>query len=227
MRKLSLEEQVQEQEELLRRLGSGRFPIVGVLDNIRSACNVGAMFRTADAARLEELVLCGITATPPRNEVRKTALGAEESVPWRYTRTAAEAVRDLRARGCQIVVLEKTEPCVSYRDWSYRFPLALVVGNEWHGVSEEVLALADAAVFIPMFGRKTSLNVSVAFGIAVYEILRHWDAAQPEGAWGELRANEGSVSATSLVRQTDEGAADAGCRWLRGSGGESRLDPGP
>ncbi len=174
LRKKSLEEQIEEQEGLARGYGAKRFPIVGVLDNIRSAYNVGAMFRTADAVRVEELVLCGITATPPRNEVRKTALGAEEFVPWRYAERAAEAVAELRARGYQIVVLEKTDPCTSLYEFRYRFPLALVVGNEWHGVSDEVLAQADGAIFIPMFGRKTSLNVSVAFGIALYEILRHF-----------------------------------------------------
>lgn len=173
VRKKSLEEQVAEQEALDRNFNERRFPIVGVLDNIRSAYNVGAMFRTADAARVEELVLCGITATPPRNDVRKTALGADEYVPWRYVERAEDAVRDLRAKGYRIVVLEKTDPSTSFRQARFEFPLALVVGNEWHGVSDTVLELADLSIYIPMYGRKTSLNVSVAFGIAVYEILRH------------------------------------------------------
>ncbi|MDZ7374269.1 MAG: RNA methyltransferase [candidate division KSB1 bacterium] len=176
MRKKSLEEQVWEQAELAERLGPRRLPIVGVLDNIRSAYNVGAILRTADAARVEELIVCGISPLPTRNEVRKTALGAEESVPWRYVVHPAEAIRELRGRGYQIVVLEKTEPCLPLWEPAYRFPVALVVGNEWHGVRDDVLTLADAAVFIPMFGRKTSLNVAVAFGIAVYELVRRLDA---------------------------------------------------
>ena len=175
MRKKSLEEQLREREAYADR---PRHPIVGVLDNIRSVYNVGAIFRTADAARLQELLLCGMTARPPRPDIRKTALGAEETVPWRYFGSASEAVAELKTRGYQIAVLEQTDESVDLWEARFRFPVALVVGHEWHGVSEELLPLADLAVSIPMFGAKTSLNVSVAFGIAAYTVLRSWLASK-------------------------------------------------
>ena len=174
MRKKSLEEQLREQESIEQTLGERRHPIVGVLDNLRSAYNVGAIFRTADGIRAERLILCGFTPTPPRQDIRKTALGAEESVPWQHTGEVTEAVRELREAGYQIVVLERTDECHELRQVRFRFPVALVVGNEWHGVTDAVLSQADLAVFIPMYGRKTSLNVAVAFAVAAYEILRQW-----------------------------------------------------
>ena len=177
MRKKSLEEQLQEQAHHTDR---PRHPIVGVLDNIRSVYNVGAIFRTADAVRLQELVLCGMTARPPRPDIRKTALGAEESVPWRYRESTEEAVRALKSRGFQIAILEQTDESVDLWDARFQFPLALVVGHEWYGVSENVLPLADLAISIPMYGAKTSLNVSVAFGIAAYAALQRWLAEQKQ-----------------------------------------------
>ncbi len=154
-----------------------RRAIFALADNVRSMHNVGALFRTADGAGVAKLYLCGISACPPRDEIRKTSLGAEETVPWEYVRSAAEAVARLKAEGFQIVVLEHTDCSYDFRAAPYRFPLCLVVGHEHHGVSDEVVALADLAVEIPMAGVKESLNVSVAFGIAVYEIARHHDAA--------------------------------------------------
>jgi len=179
VRKKSLEEQLREQARYADR---PRHPIVGVLDNIRSVYNVGAIFRTADAVRLQELVLCGMTARPPRPDIRKTALGAEETVPWRYFESAEEAVRVLKKQGFQIALLEQTDESVDLWEARFDFPLALVVGHEWHGVSEEVLPLADLAVSIPMFGAKTSLNVSVAFGIAAYAALQRWLAKQGQSS---------------------------------------------
>ncbi|MBC7186858.1 MAG: RNA methyltransferase [Calditrichaeota bacterium] len=153
-----------------------RRPIYALADNVRSMHNIGAMFRTADGAGLAKLFLCGISACPPRPEIRKTSLGAEEAVPWEYVPSAVQAVRRLKAEGVQIVILEHTDCSHDFRVAPYRFPLCLVVGHEHHGVSDEVVALADLAVEIPMAGVKESLNVSVAFGIAVYEIVRHFDA---------------------------------------------------
>lgn len=151
-----------------------RMPVVAVLDNVRSLNNVGSIFRTADGVRLEELVLCGITGSPPRNEIRKTSLGAEESVPWRKEKSAIEAASGYRRSGYQIAVLEHTTFSMDYRRAAYRFPLCLIVGHEFHGVSQDLVKEADIAIEIPMHGVKVSLNVSVAFGVAVYEIMTHW-----------------------------------------------------
>jgi tRNA G18 (ribose-2'-O)-methylase SpoU len=157
-----------------------RAPITVIADNIRSLHNVGALFRTADGANIEELVLCGISGTPPRNEIRKTSLGAEESVPWRYAEDAGEAAGELSARGYQIVVLEHTTGSQDYRSAPYRFPLCLIVGHEFHGVQEKLVGMADLAVEIPMHGVKQSLNVSVAFGIAIYGILFCYRSGEPK-----------------------------------------------
>lgn len=161
-----------QQEEILK---TPTQPITVVLDNIRSLYNVGALFRTADGIHLEKLYLCGITGTPPRNEIRKTSLGAEEAVPWVYRKNTLQAIEELRAKGYQIVVLEHTDASVDYRRATYRFPLCLVVGHEFHGIQDEVVEAADLAIEIPMRGVKQSLNVSVAFGIAIYQILSYWE----------------------------------------------------
>jgi tRNA G18 (ribose-2'-O)-methylase SpoU len=152
-----------------------RHPVTAILDNVRSAHNVGAMLRTADAARLEALVLCGYTPTPTHAGVHKTALGAEETVPWSQVPDPSEVVRTLRGRGYTIAVLEQTNrPTPLHTFTAAHFPLALVVGNEVTGVSDAVVAHADLALEVPQFGAKHSLNVSVAFGIAVYDLVRHF-----------------------------------------------------
>lgn len=171
MRKLSFEElQAQKLD-----LNSRRLPVSVLLDDVRSLHNVGAVFRTADGAAVEQLYLCGISGTPPRDEIRKTSLGAEESVPWSYHQDPVSLVHDLKRQGRQIVVLEQTTAGVDYRRAFYRFPLVLIVGHEYQGVAEELVALADLAIELPMHGVKHSLNVSVAFGVAIYEIRRHWE----------------------------------------------------
>ncbi len=171
MKKLSFEEitaqrPTPEQLQTLKRL-----PLVVLLDNIRSLYNVGSIFRTADGARVEEIVITGITGYPPRKEIDKTALGATETVPWKRIVNPVEAVHHYRQQGYQIVVLEHTNTSVPHWDFSYRFPSLLILGNEVWGVSDELLPLADAAIEIPMLGAKQSLNVSVAFGVVVYHIL--------------------------------------------------------
>ena len=153
-------------------------PVSVILDDIRSLHNVGAIFRTADAVHLEELYLCGISGTPPRNEIRKTSLGAEESVPWEYVRDAAQVIDNLRSKGYKIVVLEHTTASKDYRLAEYKFPMCLIVGHEFKGISDRLVEMADLAVEIPMHGIKQSLNVSVAFGVAVYEILSKWEQTQ-------------------------------------------------
>jgi tRNA G18 (ribose-2'-O)-methylase SpoU len=148
-----------------------RHPFVVVVDNVRSLHNVGSIFRTSDAVRLQHLYLCGITAKPPRDEIRKTSLGAEETVPWSYNSSATEIVAELKSQGFQIVALEHTTESVDFRRAPYRFPLCLLIGNEYSGIQDHLVAAADLAVEIPMFGIKQSLNVSVAFGVMAYELV--------------------------------------------------------
>ena len=172
MRKLTFEELIASRPNLEQARQLPRYPIYGVVDNVRSLHNVGSIFRTADGAGIQKLYLCGITGTPPKNEIHKTALGAEENVAWEYREHAIDAVKELKQNGVQIVVLEHTDCSDPFQDVEYIFPTCLVVGHEHHGVSEELVALADLAIEIPMYGLKGSLNVSVAFGIAVYEMVR-------------------------------------------------------
>lgn len=172
MRKLTFEELVASRPNLEQAKRLPRHPIYGIVDNVRSLHNVGSIFRTADGAGMQKLYLCGITGTPPKNEIHKTALGAEENVPWEYRKQVVNVVKELKKNNVQIVVLEHTDCSLSFQKADYRFPTCLVVGHEHFGVSNEVVALADSAIEIPMYGLKGSLNVSVAFGIAVYEIVR-------------------------------------------------------
>ena len=151
---------------------SAKPPLILVLDSIRSMNNIGSIFRSADAFRIEGLILCGITAQPPHPDIHKTALGAEESVPWCYSSSCLEAVRELQAKGYTVLALEQAheslrldrfipEPGARY---------ALVLGNEVKGVAEEVVAAADHCLEIPQYGTKHSLNVSVAAGIALWQL---------------------------------------------------------
>ena len=164
MRKLTHEELIDRQ----KNQDSFKPAFSAVLNNIRSLYNVGALFRTADGAGLEKLWLCGITGIPPDPMISKTALGAEKAVPWEYRRRAAEVLRELKAKGTQIVFLEQTAESIPVEDFKPSGPVCLVVGNEIEGVSDELLKYCDAAVEIEMSGLKNSLNVTVAFGIAAY-----------------------------------------------------------
>jgi 23S rRNA (guanosine2251-2'-O)-methyltransferase len=154
---------------------AGRCPIYGLLDNIRSAWNVGAMFRTADAAGLAGLYLCGMTALPPRPDIEKTALGASRSVPWDHWPDTLAAIAAIRRQGVQVVALERHPDAASYAGFAYRFPLCFVVGHEVRGIAAPILAACDATVAIPMHGEKDSLNVAVSFGIMAYRARRLWE----------------------------------------------------
>jgi len=152
------------------------FRIIGALDNIRSAHNVGAIFRTADGAGLSELLLGGITPTPTEQPaIGKTALGAENSVTWSYHPNLPKTLAELKDNGCLILALECAPGAVSLRELQINHPpsgqIVLVAGNEPAGVDPAILRIADQVLYIPMSGEKTSLNVSVAFGIAVYQLL--------------------------------------------------------
>lgn len=171
MRKLSMEE--------LNRLtvadfkNTRKFPLTLVLDNVRSLHNVGAAFRTADAFAVEKIWVCGITGRPPQREITKTALGSTESVAWEYAATTLEALQQLKAAGYQLIAVEQTTGSVPLPEFAVvpGQPYALVMGNEVFGVEDEVLALCDAAVEIPQFGTKHSLNVSVAAGVVIWEFI--------------------------------------------------------
>jgi len=149
-------------------------PIWVVLDNVRSLNNIGSVFRTADAFRLEGIMLCGITATPPHREIHKTALGATESVKWEYRKQTAEAIGELKDRGCQILTVEQTEGAVTLDQLrvSKEKKYALVFGHEIRGVEQGVVDMSDLCVEIPQFGTKHSLNISVAAGIVIWEMYQ-------------------------------------------------------
>lgn len=150
---------------------SEKVPLVIILDNIRSQHNIGSIFRTADAFRIECIHLCGITATPPNREIEKTALGATESVAWKYFPTTFESVNELKNAGYEIIAIEQAEGSTSIKDFdATKFKkVGIVFGNEVNGVDDAIMEISDHFVEIPQYGTKHSLNVSVAAGITIWE----------------------------------------------------------
>lgn len=140
--------------------------------NIRSMHNVGAIFRTSDGAGVDKLFLTGYTAIPPRVEITKSALGAETWIPWEHEKDPLTVISRLRRDTVSVVALEQTKDAIEISEFTPTFPLCLVVGNEINGVPDDILQQCDTVVQLPMRGRKESLNVSVAFGIAAYEIAK-------------------------------------------------------
>ncbi len=151
-----------------------RRPLVVLLDNVRSAYNVGAVFRTADAFRIQQLILSGICAVPPNRELMKTALGSVDSVPWSYYPDGQEVLKQFKQQGAEIVVVEQTDASQDLQEFALepQRTSLLVFGNELTGVGESLLAWADRAVAIPQFGYKHSLNLVVAVGIVLWELCR-------------------------------------------------------
>ena len=149
-------------------------PVTVMLENVRSLYNVGAFFRTADNAGVESLVLAGFTPTPPHRGLSKTALGAEDVIPWHHAPLAIEAVRDLRDRGHEIAAIETARNAVDLFDWRPRFPVCVIFGHEVDGISPELQAASDTFVRLPTLGRKHSLNVATAGGVVCYELLRKY-----------------------------------------------------
>lgn len=141
-----------------------------ICDNIRSLENVGSIFRTADAIGVSKIFLCGITGRPPQQKISKTALGAEKTIPFEYHKQTWRLIEKLKKEGIRVVALEQDKKSVLYTNFKSKFPLALIVGHEVKGVSKKTLEKVDDIIFLPMNGKKESLNVSVAFGIAGYEI---------------------------------------------------------
>lgn len=150
-----------------------KLPISVLLDNVRSMYNVGSVFRTSDAFLISEVILCGITGCPPHPEISKTALGADESVKWRYKKDALEAVKEMKKEGWLICVLEQAHNSLPLQNFtpSDELKYLLVAGNEVDGVNQEIVDLADIVIEIPQHGVKHSLNVSVSVGIALWQMV--------------------------------------------------------
>ena len=172
MRKLSMDELGRATPDKFRE--QPKMPIVLVLDNVRSALNVGSAFRTADAFALEKIYLCGITATPPHREILKTALGATETVVWEFADNAVDAVTALKKEGYQVWGIEQVETSIQLQDFDFQMDkrVAVVFGNEVNGVEEATLSACDGFLEIPQFGTKHSLNVAVCVGIVAWELVK-------------------------------------------------------
>lgn len=174
MRKLSNEEldrlSIEDYKEV------AKIPVVAVLDNIRSQNNIGSVFRTADAFRLEGLYLCGITSTPPHREIHKTALGATDSVQWEYRDHTADVITDLKAGGYEILSVEQAEGAIplGQLELSEHRKYALVFGHEIRGVDQKVVDMSDQCIEIPQYGTKHSLNISVAAGIVIWKVFQYF-----------------------------------------------------
>lgn len=172
MRKLSIIEMNRISAEEFRL--TEKIPLVVVLDEIRSLHNVGAVFRTSDAFKVESIFLCGITATPPHPEMHKTALGAEDTVEWKYYADTLEAVNQLRTAGYTVFAIELCEGSTMLQNINLKFgeKYAVVLGNEVKGVKQEVVDACNGCIEIPQFGTKHSLNVSVTAGVIIWEFAR-------------------------------------------------------
>ena len=156
--------------------GIAVLPVAILLDNVRSMYNVGAFFRTGDAARIEKLHLCGITSYPPQRAITKTALGAEETVAWQHSWEPLPVLEEIRGRGYEIAAVETSVHAVDLFDWMPRFPVCVVFGHEVDGIRPEISERCDTHVRIPMLGSKHSLNVATAGGVVIYELLRKYRA---------------------------------------------------
>lgn len=150
-----------------------RTPFYIICDNIRSLENIGSIFRTADALKVDKIFLCGICGKPPNEKISKTALGAEKWIEWEYSWQTWRVVEKLKKQGVLVIALEQTKKSLDYTKFKPKFPLALVVGNELKGVSLSVLKRVDKIIHLPMYGKKESLNVAVSLGIAAYEINKN------------------------------------------------------
>ncbi len=155
-----------------------KLPVVVVLDNIRSLNNVGSVFRTCDALRIAKVCLCGITATPPHRDIRKTALGAEEAVPWEYFEDTKEALEQLAVEGYRLFAIEQTDKSTLLHQFGVKEigKMAIVFGNEVKGVQQEVVDLCEGCIEIPQEGTKHSLNISVSAGMVLWEFYRQFKA---------------------------------------------------
>lgn len=179
MRKLSMDELGRKSVEEFKK--ADKTPIIVVLDNIRSMHNVGSVFRTSDAFLIEGICLCGYTPQPPHRDIHKTALGATDTIDWMYFATTKEAVEQLKQRGYKIYAIEQTEGSISLEKFKQpEVPMAVIFGNEVEGVNSELLPLCDGCIEIPQLGMKHSLNISVAAGIVLWELVRNSLITNPD-----------------------------------------------
>lgn len=156
---------------------SEKMPLVIVLDNVRSLNNIGSVFRTSDAFRVESIYLCGISSPPPSPEIHKTALGAEDAVDWKYFEDTHEAIRELQQLGYCVLAIEQCEGSTMLNQWEPDFShsYAIVMGNEVKGVQQTVVDMCDGCIEIPQYGTKHSLNVSVTTGIVIWDFFKAWN----------------------------------------------------
>ncbi len=172
MRKLSMEELGRKSAEEFRQ--AEKIPIIVILENVRSAYNVGSVFRTADAFLLQSIYICGYTAHPPHKEIKKTALGAEETMSWKYFKKINEAIDELRKAGYKIFAVEQAENSQPLQQVKFEKDekLAVIFGNEVSGVEQSTMALTDGCIEIPQLGMKHSLNIATAAGVVLWELVR-------------------------------------------------------
>jgi tRNA G18 (ribose-2'-O)-methylase SpoU len=172
MKKLSMDELHRISVEQFRE--AEKTPLVVVLDNVRSQNNIGSVFRTGDAFRIEKLYLCGITARPPQRDIHKTALGAEDSVCWQYEEKTEDCVRALKQQGYKVYAVEQVDDSVMLNQWKApaEAKVAIILGNEVDGVQQELIPLCDGCIEIPQFGTKHSLNISCAASIVMWDIFK-------------------------------------------------------
>jgi 23S rRNA (guanosine2251-2'-O)-methyltransferase len=172
MRKLTMEELGRKSVEEFRR--SEKIPIIVVLENIRSAYNVGSVFRTADAFLIQAIYITGYSAKPPHKEIKKTALGAEETVDWKYFKTAGEAVEELRSKKYRVLAVEQAEDSHPLQEVGFTEgeKLAVIFGNEVTGVEQSTIHISDGCIEIPQLGMKHSLNIATAAGVVLWELVR-------------------------------------------------------
>lgn len=172
MKKLSMEELNRKSVAEFRQ--SHKIPIIAVLENIRSAYNIGSVFRTADAFLLEGIYICGYSAFPPHKEITKTALGAEETVHWKHFKNIKEAIEELKEKGYKILAVEQAVGSIKLNQFSLpNEKIAVVFGNEVTGVEQSTIEMVDGCIEIPQLGMKHSLNISVAAGIVFWEFVRN------------------------------------------------------
>lgn len=173
IRKLSVDELNRKSAEEYRQ--ADKLPVIAVLENIRSAYNVGSVFRTADAFLLEGIYICGYTAFPPHKEIKKTALGAEETVHWKHFKNIADAIHDLRNIGYKVYAIEQAKGSLMLNNLQFgKEKIAVVFGNEVTGVDQATIENCDGCIEIPQLGMKHSLNVSVAAGVVLWELVRSY-----------------------------------------------------
>jgi 23S rRNA (guanosine2251-2'-O)-methyltransferase len=172
MRKLRIEELNRIDAEAFKK--ADKVPVIVVLDNVRSLNNIGSLFRTCDAFRVEKIFLCGITATPPHKDIHKTALGATESVEWEYHQESIHVIKKLRNEGCRILSVEQAEGSTDLQDLRINSEekIVLVFGHEVKGVNQQIIDLSHECIEIPQYGTKHSLNISVSAGIVIWEVFR-------------------------------------------------------